>query len=163
MHSATKDLRRPRTWFYIATVVLVATVWLVQIHMNQAATVYPGTTGTSSEVTDLQKMTVQAMTAANGLLTTLGTALLGALGLLISNRERHSSESRHMWAAFLAALGGGVSLYYGYVGHLNLLWMISNNAVSSDNSLFLYSSHAQFYTLLAGAFFFADFAVSDLS
>jgi hypothetical protein len=163
MHSATKDLRGPRIWFYIATIVLVATIWLVQIYINRAATVYPESSGTAAEIADLQKMTIQAMTAANGLLTTLGTALLGALGLLIINSGRDASKSQHKWAAFLAALGGGVSLYYGYLGHMNLLWMISNHAVSSDNVLFLYSSHAQFYTLLAGAFFFADFAVSHLS
>jgi hypothetical protein len=108
-------------------------------------------------------MTVQAMTQTNALLTTLGTALLGALGLLISNRTQDRATSQHMWAAFLAAAAGGLSLFFGYMSHSNLLYMIHIRNVNPYDQAYLYSSHAQFYTLLAGAFFAADFAVHELT
>jgi len=49
------------------------------------------------------------------------------------------------------------------VSHLNLLAMISNENFTPYDPVYLFSSHAQFYTLLAGAFFFADFAFHELS
>jgi hypothetical protein len=39
--------------------------------------------------------------------------------------------------------------------------MVSNETFSPYNPVYLFSSHAQFYSLLAGAFFLADFAVHD--
>jgi hypothetical protein len=97
------------------------------------------------------------------LLTTLATALLGALGLIMGNKVSAGSKLRHMWAAFLAAIGGVLSLYFGYVSHLNLLAMIGNEYFNSYDPLYLFFSHAQFYSLLAGTFFFADFAVHDFN
>jgi hypothetical protein len=103
------------------------------------------------------------MVQTNGLLTTLGTALLGAIGLLISNRAASCSKPRHLWAAFLAVACGGVSLFFGYTSHSNLLYLIHIKNINPYDAGYLYSSHAQFYTLLVGAFFAADFAVHDLS
>jgi hypothetical protein len=168
MPPGAEKRRIARVWFYGAVLILVASVWGVQVHMYHKIFSGPGTifsesSSTPSPPSDWQKMSIQAMTETNGLLTTLGTALLGALGLLMSNRGRDSSKSSHMWAAFLGAVGGGISLYFGYVSHLNLLAMISNQTFSPYDPVYLFSSHAQFYTLLAGAFFFADFAVHDLT
>ena len=112
---------------------------------------------------DWQKMSVQAMAQTNGLLTTLGTALLGAVGLLISNKAADCSRPRHLWAAFLAIACGALSLFFGYTNHSNLLYMIEFKNINPYDPGYLYSSHAQFYTLLAGAFFAADFAVHYVS
>jgi hypothetical protein len=165
----TERRRIARVWFYLAVVVLVASVWGVQVHMyhkifSGGDMIFSESSSAPSAPSDWQKMAIQAMTDTNSLLTTLGTALLGALGLLMSNHVRDDSKkARHMWAAFLGAVGGCISLYFGYVSHLNLLAMISNGTFSTYDPVYLFSSHAQFYTLLAGAFFFADFAVHDLS
>jgi LPXTG-motif cell wall-anchored protein len=158
-----------RIWFYVAVVILVASVWGIQNYAYQriftpsdGVVLSESSTTAPNEPDDWQKMAVQAMTQSNALLTTLGTALLGALGLLLSNRKE-GSKPRHLWAVFLAAAAGGLSLFFGYVSHSNILWMISVQKVSPYSPGYLYWSHAQFYTLLAGAFFAADFAVHDLS
>jgi hypothetical protein len=155
-------------WFYAAVAALVVCVWGAQVYTYHKAFDRPGRiisqlSGTSSEPTDWQKMSADTMTDTNRLLTTLGTAMLGALGLLMGNKVRNPHESQHMWAAFLGAIGAGLSLYFGYVSHLNLLAMISNQTISPYDPVYLFSSHAQFYALLAGAFFVADFAVHDLN
>lgn len=156
-----------RIWFYIIVVILVASVWELQVYeyhkiFEAPGTIFSGSSGSPPPPSDWQKMSAEAMTGTNGLLTTLGTALLGAVGLLMV-KAREGSKLRHMWAAFLAAISGGVSLYFGYVSHLNLLAMVNNQNLSAYDPVYLFSSHAQFYTLLAGAFFFADFAFHDLS
>lgn len=155
-----------RTWFYAAAFVLVLAVWGLQVHKYHQ--VYTGETkvlsdGAPPSPSDWQKMSMQVMTDTNGLLTTLATALLGALGLMMGRKVSGGAGARHMWAAFLGALGGVLSLYFGYVSHLNLLAMITNETFNPYNSLYMFFSRAQFYSLLAGTFFFADFAVHDFN
>jgi hypothetical protein len=154
-----------RIRFYAVIGIILVSVWGVQRYMYHKIFETPGTIFSSSSggtPTDWQKMSVQAMSDTNALLTTLGTALLGAIGLLMV-KARETSKSVHMWAAFLAAVSGGASLYFGYVSHLNLVAMISNQTFNPYDPVYLFSSHTQFYMLLAGAFFFADFAFHDLS
>jgi hypothetical protein len=104
------------------------------------------------------------LTLVNGpLWAQSGTSSALAGSVLDKSGARDGSKVRHMWAAFLGAVGGGLSLYFGYMSHLNLLAMISSKNIDPYDRVYLFSSHAQFYTLLAGAFFFADFAVHDLS
>jgi hypothetical protein len=158
-------------WFYAAVVLVVLSVWTVQVHVyrqvfSAPGTIFsasPGTPAAPSQPSDWQKMSVQAMTESNRLLTTLATAMLGALGLLVGSKAQDGSGSGHMWAAFLGALSGTLSLYFGYVSHLNLLAMISNQNPNPYDHVYLFSSHAQFYTLIAGAFFLADFAAHYMS
>jgi hypothetical protein len=171
MKSPTGKRVFTRTWFYIAVLLLVLTVWGLQVRIYHQAFQPPSAlspvitelSGTPAMPNDWQKMSMQAMTDTNGLLTTLATALLGALGLMMGRKVSGGAGARHMWAAFLGAIGAGLSLYFGYVSHLNLLAMISNETFDSYNRLYLFFSHAQFYSLLAGTFFFADFAVHDFN
>jgi hypothetical protein len=155
-----------RTWFYVAALVLVLTVWGLQVLKYHQA--YTGANmvlsdGAPAAPSDWQKMSMQVMTDTNGLLTTLATALLGALGLMMGRKVSGGAGPRHMWAAFLGALGAVLSLYFGYVSHLNLLAMITNETFNPYNHLYMFFSRAQFYSLLAGTFFFADFAVHDFN
>jgi hypothetical protein len=165
MHPASKRLDMPRAWFYIAVVVAVAGVWGIQAYKydknNAPGTIFAGSTDAGAQEWD--KMSVQAMTETNTQLTTLATALLGALGLLMLNKVERGSKWRHMWAAFLAAGGAVLSLYFGYASHLYLLALINEQAINPYDTVYLFWSHAQFYALLAGTLFFADFAVCQLS
>jgi hypothetical protein len=167
MHTTAAVHRLARWWFYLATVALALSVWILQDYVYHKIFSTPGVVFSESSTTpvppdDWQKMSVQAMAQTNGLLTTLGTALLGAVGLLISNQASDRSRPRHRWAAFLAIACGGLSLFFGYTNHSNLLYMIQYKNINPYDPGYLYSSHAQFYTLLAGAFFAADFAVHYL-
>jgi hypothetical protein len=157
--------------FYGVFVTLAAFVWAVQVlayrNILYAPSTILGTINTSSTV-DWSSITVKAMTDINALLTTLGTALLGAVGLLIA-KAGNSSKSGHMWAAFLAAVCGGVSLYSGYECHCFILTMVQYSALLGnpaftgpyENAYLIYKD-MQFFALLAGAAFLADFAFHDL-
>lgn len=156
-----------RVRFYIAVVVLVAAVWGIQTYKydqiyNTPGSIISSSSASDSTPNDWQKMSIQSANNANALLTTLATALLGAVGFLMSKAADGAKSLRHMWAALLAAVGGGISLYFGYVRHLNLMGTLSIETFNPYDPVFLFLSHAQFYALLAGAFFFADFAFHDL-
>ena len=113
MHPASKRRRTARLWFYVAVVLLVISVWGIQMRVYERysapGTIFSGSSGTPSAPNDWEKMTIQAMTATETQLTSLATALLGAMGLLISNKTRDGSSWRHMWAAFLGAAFAGRS------------------------------------------------------
>src|SRR5580704_2007454 len=77
-----------------------------------------------STVVDWATITAKAMTDINALLSSLATALLGAVGLL-TVKAGSSSKPTHMWAAFLAAISAGLSLYCGYECHCYVLTMVT--------------------------------------
>ena len=154
-------------WFYVIVLVIGVAVWSLQTYVYRAVYGGPGKIfavlpASPLPPSDWQKLSVEAMSESNRLLTTLGTAMLGALGFVLGGKMTGGSRGRHMWAGFLAATGGGLSLYFGFMSHLNLVAMINNDTFTPYNSVYQFSSHAQFYTLIAGAIFFADFAVHQL-
>jgi succinate dehydrogenase hydrophobic anchor subunit len=142
-----------RIWFYAVVTAVVLVVWLTQGPGSFFST-------QSATPTQWQQMGVSIASETARLLTTLGTALLGALGLLMS--DRRVAKPKHLSAAFACAMSTGLSLYYGYVVHLRLLWMLSNKAFDATSAFFVTPSHYQFYALLAAGFFFADFAAHNL-
>jgi len=111
--------------------------------------------------TPWQQMSVTVASDTTGLLTTLGTGLLGALGLLMGGRAG-GGKVRHLWAAFACAASAGVSLFYGYVVHLHLLWMIAHQTLDTTSAFFVTPSHYQFYSLLAAGLFFAHYAAQNM-
>jgi hypothetical protein len=106
-------------------------------------------------------MAVQAAADTTSLLTTLATALLAALGLLLTNRNENRPKLRHRWSALLTAASAGISLYYGYVKHLYLLTMINSSCFDPHKFSFVRANYLQFYPLLVGFFFLADFVFHD--
>jgi hypothetical protein len=152
--------------FYGVFVILAASVWAVGHYANRLIFGVPGTIfGVTDPSTsaDWSSITVKAMTDINALLTSLATALLGAIGLLIANAG-NSSKTAHTWAAFLAAISGGVSLYCGYECHCFVLTMITNQTFfGTYEDAYLIYKNIQFFALLAGALFLADFAFHGLS
>lgn len=165
MNARVEKPAMSRTRFYSTVFMVVLAVWGLQVLVyqkvyDQPGTIFSQTSSTPADPGDWQKMSVQAMTDTNRLLTTLAMALLGAVGLLGNDAQR--SARGRIWAALLSAIGGVLSLYFGYVSHLNLLAMISNRTFSAYDPVYQFSSHAQFYSLLAGVIFLADFAIHDL-
>jgi hypothetical protein len=162
----TSKLRLTRLRFYLVVVALVALVWGAQTYeyhkIYSASGVIFSSTPASASPSDWQKMSVTAETNKGALLTTLATALLGAIGWLIVE-ARKATKKRHMWAAFLAAICAGISLYFGSASQGNLLFMLSNENFNPYDSVYTFLTRAQFLTLGVGAFFFADFAFHDFS
>lgn len=154
-----------RVVFYIGSVSLAILVTLYQ-HTLNADFIQPPDTVVSSSPTDnsiqWQQMAVQVASDTTALLTTLATALLGALVLLFTgSRENPPNLLRHRWSALLSAAAAGISLYYGYVKHLYLLTMLNGNNFNPQMHAFVKVNYLQFYALLAGFFFLADFVFND--
>jgi hypothetical protein len=147
--------------FYVLVGVLAVVVWQVQHHLTSST--FPSDeilSASGDPPAQWQQLAVGAVSDSTALLTTLATALLGALGLLLVNRSKGSTHPRHLWSAFLCGAGACISLYFGYVEHLYLVFMISNQTF--DVYRLVHPSYFQFYALLAGTFFLADFAFHDL-
>jgi hypothetical protein len=166
MNFVTARTKVSRFIFYIATILLIVVVWRVQRAMDIAA-IPPGAiisaaATTSSGPNQWQQMGLQAISDMNGLLITLATALLGGLGFLLSGGLGGHTRARHLWSALICAILVGVSIYFGYVGHLHVLWMIDNQNFDPQSLVYKLPSYSQFYALLLAVFFFADFAVHDL-
>jgi hypothetical protein len=143
----------------MALYVIVAAVALVVWYSEgRSSTFYASQ---QDNPTQWQQMGVSVASETTRLLTTLGTGLLGALGLLMGGAAG-DVRTRHMWAAFASAVSAGVSLFYGYVVHLHLLWMIAYKTLDTTSPFFVTPSHCQFYALLAAGLFFADYAAQNM-
>jgi hypothetical protein len=158
--------RRAAIKVYAAVLVLILLVCGFQYYlyiqtMSQRNTVF----SSSSDATFIQwqQMGVQNASETTRLLTTLGTALLGGLGLVLGNRDPSSPKRRHLWSALVCAMGACLSLYYGYACHLSLSAMIFSANFDPYSLAYKRPSQLQFYALLVALLFFTDFVVYNLN
>jgi hypothetical protein len=150
-----------RLRFYVLAIVIAAAVLVFQHYMGKIA--YRDIVSSSSLTgTDTlppwEEKALDAYSAMSGLLTTLATALLGALGYLLINASQAAPQLRNRASAMGSALFAVLSLYFGYVSHLTLLAYTYNNAFNPNFFGVMWPSRSQFYTLLLAVFLFADFA-----
>lgn len=108
-----------------------------------------------------QKMSVTVEGNTGALLTTLATALFGAMGWIMIE-ARKTPKKRHMWAGYLAALCTGVSLFFGAASQGHLVSMLSRGSFNPFDPMYRILNISQFGFLIAGACFLAGFAFYDL-
>ena len=146
MPEPTQRSRIARLGFYFAVVLAVVIVWQIQRYMDFKsfgpeviiASSSSGTTGEADRMgLQWDQMGLQVVSEKDSLLTTLGTAMMGALGFLLVSGPRNRPRPRHQWSAFISALCVGVSLYFGYVSHLHVLWMIKGQTFDPYSALYL--------------------------
>jgi hypothetical protein len=163
-------LRNKRVFFYLLAVVVSVAVWLVQSYIRAAAPAASGVisstslNGSDSSDTqakaDTQASAVTMYTTTTGLLTTLATALLGALGYVLMNGGQ--AKTRLSVAAMLSATFAFVSIYFGYRCDNNALWYVYEGAFTPGAAPLVWPKEIQFGSLLLAAFFFADYAFHEL-
>jgi hypothetical protein len=169
MKLATGHLRASRFNFYIVAVVVAAAVLLLQRHMEKTS--YAARSGIISatsldnqnSIPAWEEKALQTYSDMSGLLTTLSTALLGGLGYLLINSQAARPQVRHRLSALASAVFAVLSLYFGYVSHLSVLAATYRKTFDPYDLGVRWPSRAQFYTLLLGVFFFADFAFYELA
>jgi hypothetical protein len=113
-------------------------------------------------LTTAQGRQLDAFLEMNRLLITLGTALLGATGFLLVNGHKMEAGSRALWTAFLSAVCVGLSVFFGYLVYLSVLWMLESQFFDLNNPRVLWPRQAHFYSFLLGVVFFTDFAFHQL-
>jgi hypothetical protein len=149
---------KPRTFFYAVVLLFGLAIWRFEVHLERQSHVY------GEEVTELngvEKAQLDAFSSMNGLLTTLGTGLMGALGFLLA-RRRSSHQLRELIPAFLSFLLVGVSLYFGYHAYQDVLYMLDNETFNLTGGQVLFDREAHFLTFFAGVVVFIDFALLEL-
>jgi hypothetical protein len=148
----------PRTIFYAVVLVLGLVTWRIEVSQEPQSHVY------GEEVTDLnqvEKAQLDAFSSMNGLVTTLGTGLMGALGFLLA-RGGSSHPLRELIPAFVSFLLVGVSLYFGYHAYQDVLYMLDNETFNLTSGQILFDREAHFFTFFAGVVVFTDFALLEL-
>jgi hypothetical protein len=152
--------------FYVLAVLVAAGVALFQHWMNKIASgdiISSTNLGQGGIIPPGEAGALDAYAAMSGLLTTLATALLGALGYLLINAPQAAPHLRQGASAVGSALFAVLSLYFGYVSHLTVLSATYINWFSPYAFGVVWPSRSQFYTLLFAVFLFADFAFRVLS
>jgi len=150
-----------RLFFYIGAAIVAVLAWRVQKYI--ALQPIPLDDPQVVVLTQLQEKQLEAFLEMNSLLTTLGTAMLGALGFLLVSRRRDRPGSGDLWPAFLSGAFGGLSLFFGYAAYLGILYMLEGNFFDLGYAPILWSNRAHFYALLLGVFFLGDFATHDFN
>jgi hypothetical protein len=142
--------------FYAGATAFILMVW--QIQKNMTANVFEPVL---TQLNSVQLKQLDAFMQMNQLVTTLGTALLGALGFLLVN-GRNARGSAAMLTAFLSAACVGLSLFFGYVVYLGIVAMLQYPYFNLEKSQILWARQAHFYTFLLGVVLFGDFAFHSL-
>lgn len=144
--------------FYVALIVLAGVMAQFTNYINEKPYFLPSVTDPAA----LSKAQ-DAYAAVNNLLTTLSTGLLAALGLFLTSRPKKRYPSRDVWLAVTSAVCVCISLYWGYVSAQNVEWAIESSISTLDIAKIQWPRQLQFYAMVLGVFFFADFLRRDLS
>jgi len=145
--------------FYIGCGVVMVGSLLLTIYINERPYFF------SPEMTDpgVISRALDAYASVGNLLTTLDTGLIAGLGLLLTYRPKQRYATRDIWPAAVSALCVGLSLYWGYVCSQNVEWAIESAITTLDVDKIQWPRQLQFFTIVLGVFFFADFVRRDLT
>jgi hypothetical protein len=154
--------------FYLVVIPLAIILWLSQSWMTLLSQrilkdqgggiVGPAVT----QLDNVQERQLDAYLEVNRLLTTFGTTLLGALGVLLISQHKASTWERHRWAAIGGALCMATSIFFGYVAYLFILSMLRDGIFDLTASNPHWAQQAHFYTFLVGVVLLADFVFHNL-
>jgi uncharacterized membrane protein YozB (DUF420 family) len=152
MDGMKKTPKTARLTFYVAAVAFVLIVALLQTHLTGK---YADPLVNS--LSPVEEKQLDALLEMNRLLTTLSTTLLAAMGFLLI-REHKPRAHLELWTALASGICVFLSLFFGYLVYLGILWMLGEHFFNLTNPHILWARQAHFYTFLLGVVFFADFA-----
>jgi hypothetical protein len=153
MTNATYRAIVSRVAFYATLALFMLAVWQILPHLGY------GVVGAQlSSLDDLQKRQLDAFLEMNGLVTTLTTGLLGALGFLLLNGREVNRGPVTKWLAFGSALSAALSLFFGYVVYLTLSDMLGQGSFDLTIPSIFWARQAHFYLFLIAVLLFGDFA-----
>lgn len=161
MNSTKRVVSRPiivSGLFYLGLIVLAAAMAQFTDYINGLPYILP----LSSDPVALGKAQ-DAYAAVNNLLTTLATGLLAALGLFLTSRPKRHEPAREVWLAVISAVCVCISLYWGFISAQNVEWAIEGSIPTLEVPKIQWPRQLQFYSMVLGVFFFADFLRRDLT
>jgi hypothetical protein len=140
--------------FYFAAFALAVLVWWTESRMQSGPTIYV-------EI-PIQQAAVSAFSDMNRLLITLGTSLLGAMGLLLSGGLKGKSCARELWAASAGGVSVALSIYYGYAANLAVISMVAGGSFDPYSPMLMRIHSAHFITFIAGVILFGGFIYKNM-
>lgn len=159
MTQTTERREIGRLGFYAGAVAIAVVAWQVQRYVAGQHILEP----LVESLSQLEEKQLQAFLDMNRLLTTLGTTLLGALGIVLASGSKGQSKSHLRWPAIASGAFAVVSVFFGYIAYEGILYMLRNQFFDLDSPVILWPHRAHFYTLLLSVFFFGDFVIHDLT
>ena len=97
------------------------------------------------------------------LLVTLATLAMGGItGFIVNHGRTHLVTGRQRRRAIASWVLCAASLYFGYLAHQQVVWMLNNGFFNPTNPRVWVPTRAQFWSFLACVVVFADFAYSTL-
>jgi hypothetical protein len=155
--------------FYIVIIFVATAAWQSQSYMTSLSQrrlreqSQGGIVGTAlTQLNDVQQRQLDAYLEVNRLLTTFGTAILGAFGFLLLGQEKPGTWQRHRLAVVIGVLCVAVSIFFGYVAYLFIQSMLRDGLFDLTSLSPHWAQQAHFYTFLAGVIFLADFVYHNL-
>jgi hypothetical protein len=112
---------------------------------------------------EFQKRQVDIWAEMNKLLITLATAMAGALGAFMLNRDKTSPLSaEQMRRAAASWIFCAFSLYFGYLSYSEATLILSHGVFNSYTPRLWWPMEAQFWTFLISVILFADFIYGSI-
>lgn len=156
-------------YFLVIFLVLIAVMWILTSYINSRRYFFDSTDEVpANDAAALRKAAndaaalskaQDAYAALGNLLTTLATGLLASLGVFFTRTKNDSA--RVLWPAVLSALSVCISVYFGYISSQNIAWAIESQIPTINLPKLQVPRQLQFFSLVAGVFFYAEFLRRD--
>jgi hypothetical protein len=110
------------------------------------------------KLSSFQEKQLELFRDLNNLLITLATAVIGAIGAFVLDRDKVGQLPRFQK---LRALGGvllaGISIFCGYISHETVVWMLQKGIFNVTNPRVLWSDRFQLWSFLGSLILLPDF------
>lgn len=110
------------------------------------------------KLSSFQEKQFELFKEVNSLLITLATAVIGAVGAFVLDRDKAGPLSTAQKVrAFLSIVLAGSSIYCGYLSHETVGWMLQNQIFNLDNPRVMWSERFQMWGFILSIILLADF------
>jgi hypothetical protein len=133
-------------------IAVAALVWATELYLASA----DFAASRVRALDDFHKEQLALYREKNQLLTTLCTLVFGAVGaLLLKSDATAGAVGLHKGWAFASCALAGVSIYFGYVSHEQVIWMLDSRFFDLFNDVVAWPSRIQFFSFLFAVALFA--------
>ena len=143
--------------------VLFATTVSILVAFEALLTSLPFADAIPDYAAALEQRQLDAYLEMIRLLVTLATLAMGGItGFIVNHGRTNLVTGRQRRRAIASWVLCAASLYFGYLAHQQVVWMLNNGFFNPTNPRVWIPTRAQFWSFLACVVVFADFAYGTL-
>ena len=144
---------------YLLLVVILGGLFCLQ----QFVSTKPFAEAQVSKLSVLQEKQLELYREENTLLTTLATAAIGGIGAFALQRYAQGAlPTSQRIRALLGALFACASLYFAYLSHETVIWMLQSGFFNIMSPRIAWGARLQFWSFVVSLLFLADFFYNGL-